>query len=305
MSRSFSTIPPDGFHAGHLQHAIMAFKNVPGRMGLFWQCTTDIDTTALNQICRFLVAEILSPQRLETLPSVYDPAVYNLDALTCMPCANARLGHCDIASQPPGTHCTNCILWRKDSCDCNNGLMVPLMEALVAQAETRPGQPLTPPKDYTVLAADERQQHTRDFCERHFGVHFEWPQAQPPSPQMPLAIQNNALGLAGKDLREKVKARKQQKQAKRKENAAIFGKHQRNGQDPARKSGSPTAKYGRLRKQAIVVLPLGQADPLPTVHKRPWNVEPGTSVIVQKDGPALSVKEHAMASAGAGKRKLE
>lgn len=122
---------------------------------------------------------------------------------------------------------------------------------------------------------------------------------------MPLAIQNNALGLAGKDLREKVKAHKQQKQAKRKEYAAIFGKGQRRGQDAAHKSGSPTAKYGRSKKQAIVVLPLGQADPLPTVHNRPWNVEPGTSVIAQKGGPALSVEEHAMASAGAGKRKLE
>ncbi|PPJ56392.1 hypothetical protein CBER1_00630 [Cercospora berteroae] len=226
MSRSFSTIPPDGPHAVHLQHAILAFKNVPGRMGLFWQCTTDVDASALNQICRFLVAEMLAPpskaklckaigilvdEQIRPDHDVYDPAVYNLDALTCMPCANARLGHYDIASQSPGTHCTNCVLWRKDSRDCNNGLTVPLTEALVAQAETRTGLPLAPPKDYTALAADERQQHTRDFCERQFGIHFEWPRAQPPSPQMPLAIQNNALGLAGKDLREKVKARKQQK----------------------------------------------------------------------------------------------
>lgn len=179
------------------------------------------------------------------------------------------------------------------------------MEALVAQAEMRLGQPLGPPKDYTALATDERQQHTRDFCERQFGVHFEWPQAQPPSPQMPLAIQNNALGLAGKDLREKVKARKQQKQAKRKENATIFGKNQRNGQELARNTGIPTAKYGRSKKQATVAMPLSRADSLATVEDRPQNFEPGKPVVAQKDGPAPSVEEHAMASEGAGKRKLE
>lgn len=89
----------------------MAFTNVPGRMGLFWQCVTDTNVAALTQICRFLVAEMLAPpskaklckaigilvdeqihpdheqlaerlmnQRLETLQSVYDPEVYNLDA---------------------------------------------------------------------------------------------------------------------------------------------------------------------------------------------------------------------------------
>ena len=174
-----------------------------------------------------------------------------------------------------------------------------MIEALVSQAEAQGGQPLALPEDFTTLAANEQAQHTKGFREQRFGAKLKWSQSQPPSPQMPGEIRYKVLALVGKEMRERVKLCKQQGQAKRKANAAIYGMDHPDAQysEAALEDSIATADSRGSKKRAteLRVTIEGEANemadfaPISTSQGAPSSamknqlqvIEPGTPVVAK------------------------